>query len=128
ELRHVDLGQRCVLLGKPELAAARQLHVGGVDLGPKGFWVMASILLLNAAFIAVFYKELKLATFDAALATALGFAPGVLHYGLMTLVSVTAVGAVESVGALLVVGPMIGPPAAPLPLAPPPPPLLLLSA
>src|SRR5262249_61984632 len=98
------------------------------DLGPKALWVMGFILLLNAAFIAVCYKELKLATFDAALATALGFTPGLLHYGLMTLVSVTAVGAFESVGAILVVALMIGPAAAPLPLAPPPPPLLLLSA
>jgi manganese/zinc/iron transport system permease protein len=57
----------------------------------------------------LFYKELKLATFDAGLAAALGFAPALIHYGLMALVSVTAVGAFEAVGAVLVVALMVGP-------------------
>jgi manganese/zinc/iron transport system permease protein len=72
---------------------------------------MSGILLANIAFILVFYKELKLATFDAPLAGVLGFAPGLLHYLLMTLVSVTAVGAFDAVGSILVVALMIAPPA-----------------
>ena len=44
---------------------------------------MGAILLLNALAIALFYKELKLSTFDPALAAALGFAPALVHYGLM---------------------------------------------
>jgi manganese/zinc/iron transport system permease protein len=63
-------------------------------------------------FVAAFYKELKLTTFDAALAGALGFAPGLVHYLFMTLVSVTAVGAFDAVGSILVVALMIAPPAA----------------
>lgn len=73
---------------------------------------MGSILLLNAAAITVFYKELKLTTFDAALAAALGFSPAVVHYGFMTLVSITAVGAFDAVGSILVIALMIAPPAA----------------
>jgi len=72
---------------------------------------MGGILVLNALFIGVFYKELKLATFDAGLAVALGFSPALVHYALMTLVSVTAVGAFDAVGSILVVALMIGPPA-----------------
>ncbi len=112
QFRNVHLDSDAVLLGKPEFATDHRLHLGGLDLGANGLWVMGGILLLNTAFIAVLYKELKLATFDAALAAALGFAPGLLHYGLMTLVSVTAVGAFEAVGAVLVVALMIGPAAA----------------
>src|SRR5690606_29479681 len=66
----------------------------------------------NVVFIALFYKELKLATFDAGLAAALGFSPILIHYALMTLVSVTAVGAFDAVGSVLVVALMIAPPAA----------------
>jgi manganese/zinc/iron transport system permease protein len=73
---------------------------------------MAAVLVVNASFIAVFYKELKLTTFDAALASALGFAPAVMHYGLMTLVSVTCVAAFDAVGSVLVVALMIVPAAA----------------
>ena len=40
-----------------------------------------------------FYKELKLSTFDAALAAALGFRPVALNYALMVMVSLVAVGA-----------------------------------
>jgi manganese/zinc/iron transport system permease protein len=72
---------------------------------------MGTILLADIAFIALFYKELKLATFDASLAAALGFSPALLHYGLMALVSVTAVGAFDAVGSILVVALMITPPA-----------------
>jgi manganese/zinc/iron transport system permease protein len=71
---------------------------------------MGPVLLVNALFILVFYKELKLATFDASLAAALGFSPAILHYALMTLVSVTAVGAFDAVGSVLVVAFMIVPP------------------
>ena len=109
---NVHLDVDAVLLGELAFAPFNRLEIGGVDAGPRTLWVMAAILLLNAAFIAAFYKELKLTTFDAALAGALGFAPGLVHYAFMTLVSVTAVGAFDAVGSVLVVALMIGPPAA----------------
>jgi manganese/zinc/iron transport system permease protein len=73
---------------------------------------MGAILVVNLLFLLAFYKELKITTFDAALAGALGFAPGLLHYAFMALVSVTAVGAFDAVGSILVVALMIAPPAA----------------
>jgi manganese/zinc/iron transport system permease protein len=54
---------------------------------------------------------MKLVTFDPALAAALGFSPLLLHYAFMSLVSVTAVGAFDAVGSILVVALMIAPPA-----------------
>ena len=79
------------------------------DIGSVARLIMAGMLLLNAAFIAIFWKELKLATFDAGLAATLGFLPALLHYALMGLVSLTAVTAFESVGPVLVVAFMIVP-------------------
>jgi manganese/zinc/iron transport system permease protein len=71
---------------------------------------MSVLLVLNAAVIAILWKELKLSSFDPALAFALGFSPALLHYSLMALVSVTAVGAFDAVGSILVVALMVGPP------------------
>lgn len=106
---HLDVD--AVLLGELAFAPFNRFVLGGTDLGPQALWVMGPILGLSAVFLAVFFKELKLSTFDAGLAAALGFAPTALHYGLMALVSVTAVGAFDAVGSVLVVALMIAPPA-----------------
>lgn len=106
----VHLDSDAVLLGELAFAPFNRFMVSGRDLGPIALYVMGAILSVNALFIALFYKELKLATFDAGLAAALGFSPGLIHYGLMGLVSVTAVGAFDTVGSILVVALMIAPP------------------
>ncbi|MEX2570719.1 MAG: metal ABC transporter permease [Gemmatimonadota bacterium] len=106
---HLDVD--AVLLGELAFAPFDRLLVGGADVGPKALWVMGSILVVNVAFIGSFYKELKLSTFDPALAAALGFSPALLHYLLMGIVSITAVGAFDAVGSILVVALIVGPPA-----------------
>lgn len=78
---------------------------------PKAITMMGLITLLNLAFVVLFYKELQLSAFDTALAAALGFRPGLLTYALLVLVSITAVGAFDAVGAILVVAFFIIPPA-----------------
>ena len=108
---NVHLDMDAVLLGELAYAPLNRLKVFSNDLGPVSLYVMGTILVLNLAFILLFYKELKLATFDASLAAALGFAPTLIHYGLMTLVSVTTVGAFDAVGSILVVALIAGPPA-----------------
>jgi len=79
---------------------------------PKSSAVMLTMTLLTLAFVLICYKELKLSTFDAALAKALGFRPAVMSYALMTLVSLVAVGAFDAVGSILVIAFFIVPPAA----------------
>lgn len=108
---NIHLDTDAVLLGELAFAPFNRLVMFGTDLGPKSLYFMGGILLLNLALIIIFYKELKLVTFDPALATALGFSPLIIHYGLMFMVSVTAVGAFDAVGSILVVALMIGPPA-----------------
>jgi len=109
--RGVHLDVDAVLLGELAFAPLDRVAVGGLDL-PRSLVVMGVILLLNVTLIALFYKELKLTTFDAGLAVALGYSPALVHYGLMIMVSVTAVGAFDAVGSILVVALMIAPPAA----------------
>jgi manganese/zinc/iron transport system permease protein len=79
---------------------------------PESVTVTAVMAVLTIGFVTIFYKELKLAAFDEALAKALGFRPGVLHYALMMLVSLVAVGAFDAVGSILVIAFFIIPPAA----------------
>ena len=106
---HLDVD--AVLLGELAFAPFDRVVLGSIDV-PKATLVMASILMLNVVFIGLFFKELKLATFDSALAATLGFTPVLLHYVLMGLVSTTAVGAFDAVGSILVVPLMVAPPAA----------------
>lgn len=125
---NVHLDTDAVLLGELVFAPFERLEMAGRDMGPRVLWVMMAILGLNAAFLAAFYKELKLSTFDPGLAAALGFSPVLLHYLFMSLVSVTAVGAFDAVGSILVVAMMIGPPAAAYLLTDRLPTMILLSA
>jgi manganese/zinc/iron transport system permease protein len=107
---NVHLDTDAVLLGEIALAPFERFVPFGVDIGPISLYVMSGILLINLVFITLFYKELKVTTFDPGLAAALGFSPALIHYGLMTLVSITAVGAFDTVGSILVVALMIAPP------------------
>jgi manganese/zinc/iron transport system permease protein len=104
---HIDTDT--VLLGEIAFAPFNRLTISGFDLGPMSLWVMGLILLLNLTFIKIFFKELKLSTFDASLAASFGFLPGVLNYALMSIVSVTIVGAFDAVGVILVIALMIAP-------------------
>ncbi|NJM05000.1 metal ABC transporter permease [Candidatus Gracilibacteria bacterium] len=108
---NVHLDVDTVLLGELAFAPFDRVTIFGLDL-PRALAVGSAMLLLNLVLVAAFFKELKLATFDAGLAAALGFAPALIHYGLMTVVSITAVGAFDAVGSILVIALMVAPPAA----------------
>lgn len=105
----VHLDTDAVLLGELAFAPFDRFVIGGTDLGPRSLWIMTGILIANMIFIGLLYKELKIATFDAGLAASLGFTPVILHYCLMGMVSITAVGAFDAVGSILVVALMVGP-------------------
>lgn len=105
----VHLDTDAVLLGELAFVPFRRMIISGFDIGPQSLWVMLGILILNLTFIALFYKELKVSTFDPVFSAAIGFSPLLIHYALMGLVSLTAVGAYDAVGSVLVVGFMVGP-------------------
>lgn len=106
----VDLDQECVLYGEiayvpwdPWVTAA------GTNLGPRAVWILGGTLLLNASWIALAYKELKVCAFDPELAASMGIPVALFHYALMAATSITTVTAFESVGAILVVAMIAGP-------------------
>jgi len=104
---HIDTD--AVLLGELAFSPFNRLIVGGTDIGPKSLWIIGAILLVTVTLLITFFKELKLSTFDKGLAASLGFSPAIIHYGLMSVSSVTTVGAFDAVGAILVVAFMIAP-------------------
>ena len=104
---HLDID--AVLLGEIAFAPFDRMMIDGVDVGPKAIWTIGCVLLITLALLFLFFKELKISTFDMGLASALGFSPAVIHYGLMSVSSITTVGAFDAVGAILVVALMIAP-------------------
>lgn len=104
---HLDLDH--VLYGEIAYAPWDVLLIGGKSYGPVSAWMMGAIFLLDLLVIGLFYKEFKLCAFDPQMAAAVGINVAVMHYLLMGLVSVTTVGAFNSVGAILVVAMLIVP-------------------
>ena len=104
---HLDID--AVLLGELAFTPFDRIYYNEIDLGPKSLWVIGIILTITLGLLIAFFKELKISTFDAGLATSLGFTPAVIHYGLMSVASITTVGAFDAVGAILVVALMIAP-------------------
>ncbi len=106
---HIDLDQECVLYGEIAYTPWDLFMIGGQSWGPRPVWLLGGVFLLNILLVLLFYKELKIASFDPGLATALGFNVALIHYMLMGAVSLTTVAAFESVGAILVVAMLIVP-------------------
>lgn len=109
EFRNVHIDVDAVLLGSLEFAKYDSLIIFGTNIGPKSLYIMGIVLIINLLFFIIFYKELKISSFDPSLAAVLGFSPVIIHYVLMTLVSLTAVSAFNAVGSILVIALMIGP-------------------
>jgi len=108
----IDLDQDCVLHGEIAYVPLNTLiTAGGTNLGPTAIWILGSVFFIVLIFIFIGYKGLMLTTFDPAYALSIGISTIMWHYLLMTMVSLTTVVAFESVGAVLVVAFLVGPPA-----------------
>ncbi len=107
---HLDTDS--VLLGELAFAPFDRMIVFGTDIGAKGVYLSGGLLLLNILLTVLFFKELKIVSFDPVIAAVMGFSPTLINYGLMTMASLTAVGAFEAVGSVLVTAFMTAPPAA----------------
>ncbi|MCA9194779.1 MAG: metal ABC transporter permease [Planctomycetales bacterium] len=106
---HVDLDPGCVLYGALETTIFDSVHIGSIWV-PRTVITLGSVVCLNLFFVTVFYRQLKVSTFDAELAKSQGVPVGWLRYSLAACVAVTAVAAFESVGNILVVAMFVVPP------------------
>lgn len=110
---NVHIGEHTVLLGEIGFVWLDTVMIGGHAV-PRAMVAVGALTAVNFCFVMLFYKELKLASFDVALAHALGFAPGLLFYALLGLTSATAVASFDAVGAVLFIAFVIVPPASAL--------------
>ena len=94
-----DLDPGCVLYGNLEHFIVNR----------TGFWPMAAILGGILLALVLFYRQLLVATFDPLLALSLGINVTLIHYGLMTVLSLTIVTSFEAVGAILAVALLVLP-------------------
>jgi manganese/zinc/iron transport system permease protein len=81
------------------------------DLPPELFR-MAAVASLIALLTAVFWRPLKLSTFDEGFAGAVGIPTSLLSFGLVVTAAVAAVAAFDAVGSIIVIAMFICPPAA----------------
>jgi manganese/zinc/iron transport system permease protein len=96
---HLDVDR--VLMGQGLTVTLDTVSIFGVMI-PRALVIACTLFTINLVCLVVLWKELKLALFDAGLAATLGFAPVLIHYGLMTSVSLTTVAAFDAVGPVLV--------------------------
>ena len=104
----VDLDPGCVLYGAIELVPLDTNDIFGLQI-PRAVISLSIVLLINALYIVLLFKELKISSFDPSLATTVGINAQVMHYSLMTLVAVTTVACFETVGSILVIAMIIVP-------------------
>ena len=115
----IDLDAECVLYGQLE-DILWLAPTGWASLLDPAVWAemprevvtLAAVTLICGLAVALFYKELKITSFDPELATTLGIPAGAFNLGLMLLVAMVAVAAFEAVGSILVIAMFICPAAA----------------
>jgi len=104
----VDLDPGCVLYGLIEFVPLDLVRVAGINI-PRSTLFLGLVLLCNVVLITLFYKELKIVSFDPYLATTMGISATAVHYGLMAATAATTVASFEAAGSILVVAMLIAP-------------------
>lgn len=115
--RQVDLDPDCVLHGQLETLVwygapaswSEILAWPTLAAAPPTIRTLVAVAIVSAAAVVFLFKELRLAAFDPALATAQGFSAGLLHAILMILVAAATVASFEAVGSILVVAMLVCP-------------------
>ncbi|RAP42608.1 hypothetical protein BYZ73_05005 [Rhodovulum viride] len=80
-----------------------------LGVGPRDLWTAGLISLGVTLALAAKWRDLMLHAFDPAQARASGLRLGVLHYGLLTALSLTIVATLSATGLILAVGLLIAP-------------------
>ncbi len=73
---------------------------------------MAVVTILVTVLTALFWRPLKLSTFDESFARTVGVATGTVGFGLVVVAAIAAVAAFDAVGSIIVIAMFICPPAA----------------
>ncbi|MFB1051159.1 metal ABC transporter permease [Paraliobacillus sp. JSM ZJ581] len=105
----VHLDTKHALMGEIAFVPWDTLQINGKSFGPVAVWMLGFSLIFNVVLITLFYKQIKMSTFDPQFAALVGIPLTFIHYLLMTMVSFSTVASFNSVGAILVVAMLIVP-------------------
>lgn len=100
--KNAHLDTDIVLLGEVIFVSLDTYNIFGMEIA-KSFVNLSLMFLVNIVFIKLFFKELKVATFDIVFAKTIGIPTGFLFYSIMVLTSATSVMSFNAVGSILVV-------------------------
>jgi manganese/zinc/iron transport system permease protein len=103
---HLDLDS--TIYGEIAFTPFRTWEFFGLELA-RSLPLLGTVTLVNLVLLILFWKELKVTTFDPSFAKVNGISPTLVSRLLLIAVAVTAVTAFESVGAILVVTMLIVP-------------------
>lgn len=103
-----DLDPGCVLYGLIEFTPLDTAPLLGWEV-PRAVQTLGPVLLVTIAFVTLLWKELKIVSFDPALAVAMGIRVSLIHYLLMAMVAGVTVASFEAVGSIIVIAMLIVP-------------------
>lgn len=106
-------------LGILLVSQLKQVHIDlssylfGDVLGVSSGDITLSLIIMVVIILCIilFYKQLLLSSFDPTMAMTIGISTTLVHYMLMTLLSMSIVAGLQSVGVILIIAMLITPPA-----------------
>jgi manganese/zinc/iron transport system permease protein len=108
---NAEIDQECVLFGEIGLSFLDKIIWNGYLIGTKSIWMITPVLIAVAATVIKGFKGFQLLCFQSEYGDTKGISSSFWHYLLMVMVSLVTVFSFESVGAILVVGFLVVPPA-----------------
>lgn len=114
--KKVDLDLDCVLFGQLE----NIIWIGPQDYSdlislthlitmPRQVWTLFLVFLLCLIITLLFYKEIKVTSFDPEFSTSIGMRPKLYHFGLVLTVTISIIAAFEAIGSIAVIALIICP-------------------
>lgn len=108
---NADLDQDCVLFGELGTSFLDKIIYHGRLFGTRSMLMILPVFIIVVLFVVFGFKGLQIISFHQEYAKSKGINVSFWHYTFMSLVSITTVMSFESVGAILVVGLLVIPPA-----------------
>lgn len=106
--RNVHLDTDIVMMGEVIFSSMIRTEIFGIEMS-KSILEAALSLICVIAFIGIFYRKLKIGSFDEEFASLVGISTSLIFYSLMTITSFVAVTSFNNVGAIIVISFFIGP-------------------
>lgn len=109
KLKNSQITVNSALFGKLEFVVFKRLVIKGIDLGPKDLYIMFFVTILTIIFLFLFYKEMKIISFDELFAKVSGVSFLIVYYLFVSLISLIAVVSFNIVGVILFISLVVGP-------------------